>query len=82
LYIFKLYRTFVDRIKIHNRTNYEIPLEVIDLLSLGKNRGIGSFTDESCQNYIEIDKLKSEFQKIARKNDISEIDMFTIYCLY
>ena len=64
-----------NRIKVHNRTNYDIPPEVIDLLSLGKNRGIGSFNDLSSQNFTEMDKLFSVFQREAQKNGINEIDI-------
>ena len=42
---------------------------------MGKNRGIGSYTDSSSQDFIEIDKLFSEFQKVARKSGISETDI-------
>ena len=34
-----------NKIEVHNRTNLKIPDDVIDILSLGKNRGIGSDTD-------------------------------------
>ena len=64
-----------NRITVHNRTSYEIPSEVIDLLSLGKNRGVGSFNDLSCENFIQMDKLFSAFQKQAQNNDISEVDI-------
>ena len=64
-----------NRIKVHNRTNYEIPPEVIDLLSISKNRGVGSFNDISCQNFTEMDKLFSVFQKEAQKSGINEIDI-------
>ena len=43
--------------------------------TLGKNRGIWSYTDSSSQDFIEIDKLFSEFQKVARKSGISETDI-------
>jgi hypothetical protein len=64
-----------NRIKVHNRKNYEIPPEVIDLLSLGKNRGIGSFNDLRSKNFTEMDKLFSVFQRKAPKNGINEIDI-------
>lgn len=34
-----------NKILVHIRTEVEIPDEVIDLLSLGKNLGIGNYTD-------------------------------------
>jgi hypothetical protein len=36
-----------NRIQVHNRTNVEIPREVLEILELGKNRGVGSDTDLS-----------------------------------
>ena len=44
-----------NRITVHNKTSYEIPSEVIELLSLRKNRGVGSFNDLSCENFFQMD---------------------------
>ena len=58
---------------VHNRTDIEIPPKVLDLLQLGKNRGVGApFRDDST-NILEIDKLFHTFENIARKNNISEL---------
>ena len=58
---------------VHNRTDIEMLPKVLDLLQLGKNRGVGApFRDDST-NILEIDKLFHTFENIARKNNISEL---------
>ena len=57
---------------VFNRTDTLIPEQVFELLQQGKNTGIGSpFSDSS--NIIEVDKLFSRFENVARQNDISEL---------
>ena len=61
-----------NKIQVHNRTLLEIPSDVIDILSLGKKRGIGSDTDLSPKVFSELKKLFESFQKQARINNIPE----------
>ena len=66
--------TDYNTITIHNRTNVTIPPNIIKVLELGQNRGIGSpFKDPT--NILEIDKLVTTFQKEARKDNISELTL-------
>ena len=68
-------KTDYNRIKVHNRTNLIIPREIIEILEVGKNRGVGSDTDLSPSVFCEIDKLFSKFESEARKNGIKEVDI-------
>ena len=68
-------KTDYNRIQVHNRTNVTIPREIIEILELGKNRGVGSDTDLSPSVFTELDKLFEVFEKEARKNEIKEIDI-------
>ena len=61
-------KTDYNRIQVHNRTNVTIPREVIEILELGKNKGVGSDTDLSPSVFTELDKLFEVFEKEARKN--------------
>ena len=66
--------TSYNTVTVHNRTNVEIPQNILNLLSLGKNRGIGSpFKDNNC--ILEVDRLFQSFQKVARQQNMSELTL-------
>ena len=66
--------TTYNTVTIHNRTNVDIPQNILNLLSLGKNRGIGfPFKDNNC--ILEVDKLFNCFQKVAREQNMSELTL-------
>ena len=68
-------KTDYNRIKVHNRTNITIPTDVLEILELGKNRGVGSDTDMSPSVFAELDKLFIKFEKEARQNGVKEVDI-------
>ena len=74
--IFELETSF-NTVNIHNRTNIVIPSNIIDIIKLGKNRGIGSpFKDPA--NILEIDNLVLNFQNTARNENVSELTLARI----
>ena len=63
---------FYNTAIVYNRTDVEIPSQVLDLLKFGKNLGVGApFSDST--NILEIDKLFNCFEYTARQNNISEL---------
>ena len=60
-------KTDYNRIQVHIRTNVTIPREVLEILELGKNWGVGSDTYLSPSVFAELDKLFSVFERSPKK---------------
>ena len=64
----------LNKVTVHNITDVIILDIIMDLLSIGKNWGIGSpFKDNKA--ILEVDRLFDAFQREARKCNISELTL-------
>ena len=69
-----------NKITVHNWTDVVIPDDVKDLLSLGKNVGVGSNTDNTTETFKQFDDLFLKVQSEARKAGVPEITISGLKC--